>query len=133
SGIVSSQTVIAHLRKATVGQLSIINTHPFQHGRWVFAHNGNIKNFDQLRPELVAMIDSDLQRYILGTTDSEVIFYLLLTHMRRLFDIHGDNLPVEDVVTAAKRCVEAICGLAGSYCRDDNGDSQETFLSFLLT
>ncbi|MGB1701181.1 MAG: class II glutamine amidotransferase, partial [Nannocystaceae bacterium] len=40
SGIVTSQTVLAHLRKATQGQLSVIDTHPFQYGAWAFAHNG---------------------------------------------------------------------------------------------
>lgn len=133
SGIVSSQTVIAHLRKATVGQLSIINTHPFQYGKWVFAHNGNLKNFDQLRPQLVAMIDPDLQRYVLGTTDSEVIFFILMSKMRRISDVHSDALKVEDVAQAAATCVRDICAVVGEYCRDDDGDRENTFLSFLLT
>jgi glutamine amidotransferase len=31
SGVVRSETVLAHLRKATHGELSMINSHPFQH------------------------------------------------------------------------------------------------------
>ena len=42
SGVVTSQTVLAHIRKATHGKLSILNTHPFQYGKWTFAHNGNV-------------------------------------------------------------------------------------------
>ncbi len=42
---IKSDNVIAHIRKATQGQVSLENTHPFQRelwGRyWVFAHNGN--------------------------------------------------------------------------------------------
>src|SRR4029077_15509897 len=36
SGIVSSETVLAHVRKATQGALTVLNCHPFQYGRWVF-------------------------------------------------------------------------------------------------
>ena len=43
SGVVASDTVVAHVRKATHGELSPLNAHPFQYGRWIFAHNGNIR------------------------------------------------------------------------------------------
>ncbi len=74
SGIVTSETVLAHLRKATQGELSTINTHPFQYGHWVFAHNGNIAGFAEIRDVLLAKIPPVLRRFILGTTDSEVLF-----------------------------------------------------------
>jgi len=45
SGVVSSQVVLAHLRKATHGDKTILNSHPFQNGNWVFAHNGNLRDF----------------------------------------------------------------------------------------
>ncbi len=54
SGVVTSETVLAHIRKATQGDLSTINTHPFQYGTWVFAHNGNIKGFAAVRDALDA-------------------------------------------------------------------------------
>ncbi|MDH3248724.1 MAG: class II glutamine amidotransferase, partial [Acidimicrobiia bacterium] len=43
---VYSETVLAHVRRATVGAASIENTHPFVHEEWSFAHNGTIPNFD---------------------------------------------------------------------------------------
>jgi len=50
---IHSLNVIAHIRKATQGVVTLENTHPFQRelwGRyWVFAHNGNLKGF---APEL---------------------------------------------------------------------------------
>lgn len=82
SGVVSSQTVLAHVRKATQGGHSVFNCHPFQHGRWVFAHNGDIPNFDARRDSLLAEISPKLRRFILGETDSEVLFYLFLTVLR---------------------------------------------------
>ena len=46
---IKSKQVIAHIRKATQGQVALENTHPFVRelwGRyWVFAHNGDLKDF----------------------------------------------------------------------------------------
>ena len=46
---IKSKNVIAHIRKATVGQVLLENCHPFQRelwGRtWVFAHNGDLKDY----------------------------------------------------------------------------------------
>ena len=39
SGVVSSHTVMAHIRKATQGEHTILNSHPFQYGNWIFAHS----------------------------------------------------------------------------------------------
>ena len=46
---IKSKNVIAHIRKATQGVVSLQNCHPFVRelwGRyWVFAHNGDLKDF----------------------------------------------------------------------------------------
>jgi len=79
SGVVSSETVLAHVRKATQGQRTVFNCHPFQYGRWVFAHNGDIPNFEHKRETLIAQVAPRFRRFILGETDSEVLFFLFLT------------------------------------------------------
>jgi glutamine amidotransferase len=79
SGVVSSQTVVAHVRKATRGEKTVLNCHPFQYGRWVFAHNGDVPDFDLHRAALVERVEPSLRRFILGETDSEVLFFVLLT------------------------------------------------------
>ena len=45
SGVVSSETVLAHVRKATQGENTVLNCHPFQHGPWTFGHNGEIAGY----------------------------------------------------------------------------------------
>ncbi|HEY3412678.1 MAG TPA: class II glutamine amidotransferase [Armatimonadota bacterium] len=40
--------VIGHLRKASVGDLTPANAHPFTHGRFVFCHNGGIKESERI-------------------------------------------------------------------------------------
>ena len=76
---VYAHTVIAHVRRATVGPASIENTHPFAHGRWIFAHNGTVPHFDKVRQPLLEAMDPIHRDSILGETDSEHIFYYLLT------------------------------------------------------
>lgn len=76
---VYAHTVVAHVRRATVGGTSIENTHPFDHGRWIFAHNGTIPNFPEVRDRMIFEIDPDLRNDIRGLTDSEYVFYYLLS------------------------------------------------------
>lgn len=76
---VYARNVIAHVRRATVGPPSIENTHPFVHGIWLFAHNGTIPNFDQVRERLLAELDPLHRTEIRGSTDSEHLFRYLLT------------------------------------------------------
>lgn len=109
SGVVSSQTVLAHVRKATQGACTVFNCHPFQHGRWVFAHNGDIPGFEAHREALLAEIAPKLRRFILGDTDSEVIFFVFLT---RLAALASQNPTLDDAMSALRETihtVRAIC------------------------
>ena len=113
SGVVASETVLAHVRKATVGEISVLNCHPFQYGRWVMAHNGEIREFGKSREKLLAEIAPRLRRFILGDTDSEVIFFLFLTHLAQ----HGplaNRLGVESVVDALRATVRQVRELCDS-------------------
>lgn len=76
---VYAHTVVAHVRRATVGGTTIENTHPFQHGKWIFAHNGTVPHFLEVRDMMMPNIDPLFQNDIKGTTDSEHLFYYLLT------------------------------------------------------
>ena len=83
SGVVASETVLAHVRKATQGDKTVFNCHPFQHGRWVFAHNGDIPRFEELRGALLELVDQRLRRFVMGDTDSEVVFFVFLSELGR--------------------------------------------------
>ena len=74
-----AKTVIAHVRRATVGPPGIENTHPFVHGVWLFAHNGTVPNFDQVRVRLLDELDPLHRARIQGSTDSEHIFVYLMS------------------------------------------------------
>ena len=76
---VYAKTVVAHVRRATVGGTSLENTHPFHHGRWIFAHNGTVPNFETVRMKLLDHMDPLHRSEIRGTTDSEHVFRYLLS------------------------------------------------------
>ena len=79
AGRAYSDTVLAHVRRATVGRVALENTHPFCHGRWAFVHNGTLPHFDELRPKMLAMMTPQHRAAIQGETDSEHIFHMLLS------------------------------------------------------
>ena len=74
-----SKSVIAHVRRATVGPPGIENTHPFVHGFWLFAHNGTVPNFDLVRDRMLKETDPLHRTEIHGSTDSEHLFRFLMS------------------------------------------------------
>ena len=128
SGVVASETVVAHVRKATQGTLSVLNCHPFQHGRWVFAHNGDVPNFAELREELLAEVSPRLRRYILGETDSEVLFFLVLTQLLR-YGTLSSAFRLEDVVNSVTHAL----ALVRRLCDADAPGDKRSLLTCILT
>lgn len=58
---------IGHVRKASVGDLTMRNAHPFQHDRYVFCHNGGIRNSQDLPVgDLTPEGETDSERYFLN-------------------------------------------------------------------
>jgi glutamine amidotransferase len=123
SGVVSSQTVVAHVRKATRGDKTMLNCHPFQYGRWVFAHNGDVQDFEKHRAALVDHVAPELRRFILGETDSEVLFFILLTELRTSAAL---NLPR----TAAElaRAVRGMTAIVRGVCDTSTASASLTVL-----
>jgi glutamine amidotransferase len=80
-GKIQSAKMMAHIRKATMGQVSFNNTHPFTEfdesgRRWVLVHNGTI--FDA--PGL-----SKFQYSQQGSTDSERILLYIVEQVNKKF------------------------------------------------
>lgn len=126
SGVVSSETVLAHVRKATQGPRTILNCHPFQHGRWVFAHNGDVAAFHQHRDALLSQVAPELRPFILGETDSEIIFYLFLTLLAECGPLsdHPDLEAVTDALRGTVARVREIC---------DRGAEKPSLLTLIVT
>jgi predicted glutamine amidotransferase len=98
---IKSTHVIAHIRKATQGKITLENCHPFRReiwGKyWVFAHNGNLENFEP----------GDYSFYQpVGTTDSEKAFCLILNRLREKYPHHEPDL--ESLLQVLKTITEEI-------------------------
>ena len=77
---IRSHMCVAHVRAATGGTpVQQSNCHPFRHGRWLFLHNGRIRDFSRIRRALDFAVRPDLYNCMEGSTDTEVMFHLALT------------------------------------------------------
>lgn len=76
---IRSGLFLAHVRASTGTATSRANCHPFHHGKWLFMHNGQIGGYARVRRALEAQVDDRYYASRLGTTDSELIFYLMFS------------------------------------------------------
>lgn len=72
-----ARTMLAHVRRATVGKPKLVNTHPFLADDGMLAHNGHIDHFEKVRERMLAELPTEFEEQILGDTDSEHFFQLL--------------------------------------------------------
>lgn len=76
---VRSSCFFAHVRAASAGMsVSEANCHPFQHGRFLWMHNGTIEGFWRIKRRLRASLPDSVYDSIEGTTDSEHAFGVFL-------------------------------------------------------
>lgn len=75
----TGSTFIAHVRYATAGAATEVNTHPFLQDGRIFAHNGVVGGLDLLDARLAELGATDLVR---GDTDSERVFALITAYIR---------------------------------------------------
>ncbi len=126
SSLLSSRTVLAHVRLASVGRVHKLNAHPFVHGRWAFAHNGTVRDFAAHREELESAIARDLRAQLQGETDSERCFYLFLTQLRE--NGREDQPSADDVARALAQVTQRVTRLT------DQPDGQKpTSMNLLVT
>jgi len=93
---IRSPLFLAHIRASTEMPVQETNCHPFRHGRWLFAHNGLIRDYHKLRRDLTMAIDPALFATLEGSTDSELMFRVALTF--GLAVRHGVDTPLNMTV-----------------------------------
>ncbi len=124
-----SEIVVAHVRDASIGPVTELNTHPFVHGPWIFAHNGTVARFKDapcVRAAIEAAIDERYRFALRGDTDSERCFYLLLTRLAARVPA-GVRPTLEHVRDAMAEALSSIVGIA------DDGTTKPSSLNFALS
>lgn len=121
---IKTDCMIAHVRAASVGDVSESNCHPFQFKNILMAHNGGVEEFGKIKRKLRALLTDELYNWIKGQTDSEHIFALLLTN---LFQYHKTVNP-EAVVDAFERTFRTLKVLMA-----ENGITEPAYLNMAFT
>jgi ergothioneine biosynthesis protein EgtC len=85
SRYVKSECVLAYVRSATPPLVvDVSNCQPFSHHSLLYIHNGFINDFRQaLYRPIRNLLDDYTYEFIMGTTDSEHIFALILHELRQ--------------------------------------------------
>lgn len=78
---IKTECLVAHVRAASVGEVSESNCHPFQYNNLLMAHNGGIEEFGKVKRKLREPLSNELYNWIKGQTDSEHIFAYLLNYL----------------------------------------------------
>jgi glutamine amidotransferase len=125
SGVVSAETVLAHVRQATQGKNNVLNCHPFQYGRWVGAHNGDIPNLEAKRTELLAEILPRLRRFVLGETDSELIFFQFLSRLSEYGPLARTHAAA-DIISALRTTIARVREIC-------DGEEHRSLLTMMVT
>jgi predicted glutamine amidotransferase len=79
AGHIESPLFFAHIRASSGSPVQQSNCHPFRYGRWLWMHNGLVRDFPTVKRDLVLAIGEPLFPHLHGSTDSEVLFHLALT------------------------------------------------------
>ncbi len=125
SAKIRTNCMFAHVRAATMGGVSIYNCHPFQFGRLLFMHNGEIGGFTKIKRHIRHLLNDPIYDWIKGQTDSEHFFALL---MQVFIDIDAEH-SVKGIRDALVETLKRIRQLQQKY-----GVSEEyNYLNMVLT
>lgn len=86
---INSYCLLTHVRGVSYTNREIVsrqNVHPFlfEGTSLALAHNGDLYDFNKMKIKLLNYIDEGLQNKIIGSTDSEWIYALLLSQLKNL-------------------------------------------------
>ena len=84
SHLIKAKVFLSHIREASTGNPIIENCHPFHHNGFVMAHNGLMPEFNimNVRNDVMNNITRKWRKEIKGETDSEAIFYLIMSKIK---------------------------------------------------
>jgi glutamine amidotransferase len=123
---VRADTLVAHVRLATVGAPRTENTHPFRYRQWIFANTGTVEAFARLRGRLAEQLPQFLHRDVRGETDSELVFHLFLSF---LHDAGQLDRPAVDPA-AAREALRGAIALVDGLCAEEG--ASPTALNILV-
>ena len=124
---ISSNCIFAHVRAAGPGMgVCECSCHPFQSGRFLFMHNGNIGGFETIRRSILASLKDFSFNYAISNSCSDTAL---------AFAVFLDQLEEPNEQVSASRLKEMMVSTIRILCDFlDQHDIQETsLLNFVVT
>ncbi len=121
---IKTECLVAHVRAASVGDVSESNCHPFQYQNLLMMHNGGVEQFGKVKRLIRNNLSDELYNWIKGQTDSEHIFAQILNQL----PYHDHRLEPEHVTEAFEKTFEALKNLM-----HQNGIDEPAYLNMVLT
>jgi len=123
--VVRSPCIIAHIRAATPGlPVSELNCHPFSWGRFTFAHNGDVGEFQRLRRAIQTRLRDEAFDLLRGSTDSEHLFALFANE----YDETGHGSKLDAMAVALSSAIETV-----ETIKKDRNVGVQSLLNMVLT
>jgi predicted glutamine amidotransferase len=109
---IHASCALAHVRGTPLSpeaNFGDANLHPFHHGQspWYMAHNGDLAGFARMRQDLMQHLRGEHAAHVQGTTDSEVVYALVNSHLHD-GDSRGHSHALVDAVTRALRILRQV-------------------------
>lgn len=121
---IKTECMLAHVRAASVGEVSESNCHPFQYKNLLMAHNGGVEKFEKIKRHIRSPLNDELYNWIKGQTDSEHIFAYLLDYLFKNHKI----VSAEAVIDSFEHTFSTLKKLMNDY-----GIEEEAYLNMVVT
>jgi len=121
---IRTECFIAHVRAASVGEVSESNCHPFQYKNLLMMHNGGVENFSLIKRQIREPLSDEFYNWIKGQTDSEHIFALLLHYLFK----EASEVTPESIIFAFERTFEHLNRLMKQF-----GIHEAAYLNMVVT
>jgi predicted glutamine amidotransferase len=100
---ITSGCIMAHIRAASVGDVSELNCHPFHYQDFLMMHNGGIDDFWRIKRPIRNQLTDELYNWVKGQTDSEHLFALVITYAQQ--HAKGKEMNLEDIVHGFRQMI----------------------------
>ncbi len=129
AGVIQSNCLLAHIRAATEGIVSELNSHPFHYNQYLMMHNGGIRDFIKIKRDLINKLSNHFYNWIKGQTDTEHIFALFMQNVSDMSgNKPGDELPLPFLADCFKKTFEDI-----EVMKNKRGLSEASVYNMVIT
>ena len=121
---IQTRCFVAHVRAASVGEVSESNCHPFQYKELLMMHNGGVENFGNIKRKIRSPLSDELYNWIKGQTDSEHIFAYLLHQLKS----SSNGITTDAITKAFEKTYSDL-----KQMMKDNGVTEAAYLNMCVT